>query len=55
MSWKDYFFFTKKEKRGILVLLIIIVLFLFIKFSLLYWVKDDFQNKNQDELNAKIV
>lgn len=55
MSWKDYFFFTKKEKRGILVLLIIIVLFLFIKFSLPYWVKDDFQNKNQDELNAKIA
>jgi competence protein ComEA len=52
MEWKDYFFFTKQERRGVLALLSIILILVCIKLCSSY-VLAQYQNDNiEPELNA---
>ncbi|NCC98152.1 MAG: hypothetical protein EOL95_00410 [Bacteroidia bacterium] len=52
MEWKDYFFFTKQERRGVLVLLTIILILVCIKLTSSYMLAQYQNDDNEPELSA---
>lgn len=53
MSWKDYFFFTRREKNGLQVLLFLILFLVVVYWSMPYWVHPD--EASNAELKGEIA